>query len=101
MRTYRHATAAERDARAERRRAAAEAAGIPPRTDDDRRQPLSIDLTGAGGPCLRLEPIPMRCAWRARDTGTGTIVARGALKAILHSIADAMPRPIGRRRLGE
>lgn len=93
MRTYSYMPPARRDARAEAKRAAAEAAGIPMRTDDDARQPIHIDLTCAGGDCLVVEPIRGRLLkWRARKMDTGEVIGRGALKTVLHALADKLPR---------
>lgn len=90
-RHYRPMTPAARDARADRRRAEAEAAGIPMRDDTDFRRPCVIDLRGAGGPLLMLEPVPRKVAWRARNE-SGAVVRRAAIKTLLHQVADDMTR---------
>lgn len=90
-RHYRPMSQSARDARAERKRAEAEARGEPMRDDADCRRPCVLDLRGAGGPLLTLEPIPRKHAWRAR-TDDGAVVARGAIKTLLHGQADALAR---------
>lgn len=82
---------AARDARADRKRAEAEAAGVPARDDADFRRPCVLDLRGAGGPLLTLEPVPRKVAWRARAED-GRVVKRAAIKALLHEVADDMAR---------
>ena len=89
--TYRRSCV--RDARGEAKRAAAEAAGIPVRTDDDPRQPITLDLSHVGGQRLVIEPRRgYLLQWRAVDEDAGKVVCGGALKAVLHSLADALPR---------
>jgi hypothetical protein len=77
---------------AERRAQAERDAGIPDRTDADCRQPIALDLSSVGGRCLTLEPRRGYVAYRARDIGTGEVIACGALKALLHQLADELPR---------
>lgn len=89
-------TKAQHDARAERKRADAEAAGIPPRDDADFRTSCIVDLRGAGGPLLTLEPRRGYVAWRARDE-TGAVVDCAALKQLLRGIADRLPRMMSMR----
>ena len=80
------------DARGEAKRAAAEAAGILIRTDDDARQPICLDLSGVGGKRLIIEPRRGHLLqWRVVDE-FGTTLQGGALKTVLHAIADALPR---------
>lgn len=89
--TYRRASTYE--ARAASKIAAAEAAGIPVRTDADCREPILLDLSRVGGFALVIEPRRGHLLqWRARDEQTGEVVAHGALKTVLHAIADALPR---------
>ena len=82
---------AARDAQGEQKRAEAEAAGIPVRDDTDFRRPCVLDLRGAGGPLLTLEPVPRKVAWRARAED-GRVVKRAAIKTLLHDVADDMTR---------
>lgn len=95
--TYRRSSAW--DARADAKRAAAEAAGIPMRDDTDCRSPIALDLSRVGGDALVLEPCRGKVAWRARRIDTGEVVARAALKALLHCIADRLPRMLAERNL--
>ena len=95
-RHYRPMSPAARDALAERKRSEAESAGIPMRDDADCRRPCVIDLRGAGGPLLTLEPVPRKVAWRARDD-SGAVVKRAAIKSLLHSVADDMARMLSFR----
>lgn len=90
-RHYKPMSPVARDARADRKRAEAEAAGIPMRDDADFRRPCMLDLRGAGGPLLTLEPVPRKVAWRARSED-GRVVKRAAIKALLHDVADDMTR---------
>lgn len=96
-RHYKPLIPAARDARAEQKRAAAEAAGIPVRTDADCRVPIALDLRFVGGPELILEPRRGYVSWRARDVATGQVVACAALKQLLHGIADDLPRMLAAR----
>lgn len=82
---------AAKDAQAERRRLIAESAGEPMRTDADYRSACTLDLRGAGGPLLTLQPVRGKVAWRAIDEN-GRIVERCAIKSLLHSVADSMTR---------
>jgi len=61
------------------------------RDDADFRRPCVLDLRGAGGPLLTLEPVPRRVAWRARAED-GRVVKRAAIKTLLHAVADDMTR---------
>jgi hypothetical protein len=94
---YRYRSHASRAAAAERRAQAERDAGIPDRTDADCRQPIALDLSSVGGRCLTLEPRRGYVSYRARDIGTGEVVACAALKTLLHKIADDLPRMLGRR----
>lgn len=40
---------------------------------------------------LTLEPVRGKIAWKARDD-SGKVVARAAMKALLHSVASSMDR---------
>lgn len=82
---------AARDARGERQRIEAEARGEPMRDDADFRSSCVLDLRGAGGPLLTLEPVRGKVAWKARDA-SGAVVRRCAIKAMLHAVADDMTR---------
>jgi len=88
----RYKSTAARYRAAERRAQAERDAGIHDRDDADCRQPIALDLSSVGGRCLTLEPRRGYVAYRARDVATGEVVAAGALKALLHSIADELPR---------
>lgn len=90
-RHYKPMSAAAKDARADRRRADAEAAGEPERTDADFRSACVLDLRGAGGPALTLLPVRGKVAWRAVDE-SGAVVGRAAIKALLHLVADDLTR---------
>lgn len=63
----------------------------------DCRRPIRLDLTSAGGPDLTLEPRLGYVAWRARDAASGEVLRCAALKELLHSIADDLPRMLGAR----
>lgn len=78
---------------------AARERGIPDRTDlDDARQPITLDLSSYGGPCLRIEPRLGYIAVRAIDA-SGAVRAC-ALKTLLHDLADSLPRTLGARSAG-
>lgn len=96
-RHYKPMAASARDARADAKRAAAEDAGIPVRTDADCRVPISLDLRCVGGRDLVLEPRRGYVAWRARDAATGEVVGCAALKQLLHRLADDLPRMLAAR----
>lgn len=91
-RTYRRSSAW--DARADAKRAAAEAAGMPVREDADQRTDGVIDLRGLGGPCLVIKPVHGKIAVRALDPKTMAQVQRCSLKQLLHWIADRIPRTL-------
>ena len=75
---------------AEARAQAERDAGIPDREPaTDYRQPCTIDLRGAGGPLLTLEPRLGYLAWRQREGEQVTDCA--AIKTLLHRLADALP----------
>jgi hypothetical protein len=97
MRTYRYMSPAARDARAEGRRAAAEADGIPLRDDADCRSPIELDLSHVGGRRYILEPRRGYLSWRVRDAESGQVLHCAALKQALHWIADEMPRMMSAR----
>jgi hypothetical protein len=68
--------------------------GIPDRAPmTDARQPCVIDLRGAGGPMLTLEPRLGYIAWRQRDEA-GAVTDCAALKTLLHRLADMLPRTL-------
>lgn len=95
----RHQRAADARWRLAEERAQAERdAGIPGRTDC--RQPISLDLSSYGGPRLRIEPRPGYVSSRAIDEDTGRVVCVAALKTLLHSVADGLPRMMAPRRVG-
>lgn len=74
-------------------------AGIPDRIElEDARQPITIDLSSYGGPCLRIEPRRGYIAVRAIDEA-GSVRAC-ALKTLLHDLADSLPRTLGARSAG-
>lgn len=76
--------------RAQERKAQAERdAGIPDRVDADFRTSCMVDLRGAGGPLLYLEPRRGYHAWRRIKDGT--VIDCAALKTLLHRIADDLP----------
>lgn len=82
--------------RAQERKAQAERdAGIPDRVDADFRTACMVDLRGAGGPLLTLEPRRGYHAWRMVEDGKVKDCA--ALKTLLHRIADDLPRTIAPR----
>lgn len=83
--------------RAQERKAQAERdAGIPDRVDADWRTACLLDLRGAGGPLLYLEPRRGYHAWR-RSTEDGKVVDCAAIKTLLHRIADELPSILGSR----
>ena len=81
---------------AEARAEAEREAGIPDRAPEDSRQPCVIDLRGAGGPLLTLEPRRGYVAWRQIDE-SGQVQACAALKTLLHGMADQLPRMLAAR----
>ena len=97
--SQRHAHAANTRWRAAEQRAQAERdAGIPDRPMyTEWRRPIEIDLTGAGGRRLFLQPRPGFVSWHLLDFDTGDVIARAALKTLLHRIADELPRTTGMR----
>ncbi len=95
----RYRSAAQRFRAQEARAEAERQAGVPDREDADFRRPCMLDLTGAGGPRLVLEPRRGYVAWRARDADTGELVDCAAIKALLHNIADRLPRMMSERIL--
>lgn len=88
----RYKSTAARYRAAERRAQAERDAGIPDRDDSDCRQSIALDLSSVGGRCLTLEPRRGYVAYRARDISTGEVIACGALKTLLHRLADELPR---------
>ena len=100
QKSKRHQLAADARWRAAAQRAQAERdAGIPDRlARTDTRQPITIDLSSYGGPCVRIEPRLGYISVRAiREDGSVTACA---LKTLLHSIADQLPRTAGARSIG-
>jgi hypothetical protein len=96
--SQRHVNAARARWRTAETRAQAERdAGIP---DDpapvDCREPFALDLRSAGGPLYRIEPRRAYVAWRAIDEA-GTVKHCAALKELLHTIADELPRMLAAR----
>lgn len=82
-RRYRYMRPAQRDAKAEQH----------PRIQaDDFRTEVFLDLRGAGGPSLRFVPVRGKIAWTQVDADTGRVLARGAIKQLLHGVADELPR---------
>jgi len=69
------------------------------RTDADFRSACTLDLRGAGGPVLTLHPVRGKVAWRAVNQ-SGAVVARAAIKALLHAVADDMHRMQSPRSAG-
>lgn len=88
-------TAAQRHRSQERKAQAEREAGIPDRVDADFRTACLLDLRGAGGPLLTLEPRRGYHAWRMVEDGK--VIGCAALKTLLHRIADQMPRTMGAR----
>ena len=66
-------TAAQRYRAQERRAQAERDAGIPDRVDADFRTACLLDLRGAGGPLVTLEPRRGYHAWRNRGGSWGSI----------------------------
>ena len=95
----RYTRRSQSDALAEARMQRAAEAGIPVRTDADCRRPIRLDLTSAGGPKLTLYPRRGYQAWRAVDDNSGEVVECAAIKALLHSLADSLPKTLGSRNL--
>lgn len=89
-RHYKPRSSAARDAAAERRLAQAEADGVPARVDEDFRTDCFIDLRGAGGPLLVLQPRRGYVAWRVVENGK--VIDCAAIKTALHRIGDRMVR---------
>jgi hypothetical protein len=74
--------------------------GIPDREPlTDCRDPIDLDLTSYGGPRLHIVPRAGYIACRALDLDTGEVEC-AALKTLLHSIADRLPRHLSPRRAG-
>lgn len=89
-RHYKPLSSAARDARSDAKRAADEAAGIQMRDDADFRTAVFLDLRGAGGPNLVGAPCRGKIAWRLTDADTSAPVDRGAIKELLHRVADRL-----------
>lgn len=89
--------AAQRNRAQERKAQAERDAGIPDRTDADWRTACLLDLRGAGGPLLTLEPRRGYHAWRMVEDGKVTDCA--ALKTLLHRIASSLPCTLGPRQI--
>lgn len=90
--SQRRAKSARHQAAAQARWARRLADDTPPRTMDDARRPLLLQLACCGGRDLLIEPVPGRIAWRCRTLDAGEVIDRGALKSLLHRIADGLPR---------
>jgi hypothetical protein len=74
-------------------------AGIPDREPYvDARQPITLDLRSYGGQRLRIEPRLGYHACRAIGDA-GEVVACAAMKALLHQIADSLPRTLAPRHV--
>ncbi len=92
MRT-RYRTAQQRELAQQRKADAERAAGIQDREPvEDWRRPCMLDLRGAGGSRLVLEPRRGYLSWRARNADTGEVTDCAALKTLLHRLADELPR---------
>lgn len=65
----------------------------------DMRQPFDLLLSSAGGKDWRFEPVLGLIAWRQIDLATGKTEARAALKTLLRSVADGLPRTLSVRAL--
>lgn len=98
--SQRHVNAARARWRAAEMRAEAEReAGIPDREPiPDNRRAIDLDLSTWGGSQLVIEPRLGYVGARAVDKATGQVVASAAIKALLHSIADQLPRRLSTRR---
>lgn len=73
--------------------------GIPDRPPQvEWRSACTLDLRGAGGPLLTLEPRAGYVSWRAVDEA-GAVVDCAAIKTLLHRLADELPRELAARRL--
>ncbi len=96
--SHRHQRAANAHWRAAEARAQAERdAGIPDREPIiDARQCIDIDLSSHGGPRLRIEPRVGYVACRMVNIDTGAVEC-AALKTLLHTLADRLPRRMGLR----
>lgn len=91
--SIRHQRAANaRWRQAEARAQAEREAGIPDRCPVEWRTPCTIDLRGAGGPLIELQPRLGYVSWRRVESGSVTDCA--ALKTLLHRLADQMPRQL-------
>jgi hypothetical protein len=72
-------------------------AGIPDRpAPTDCRDEIPLDLRSAGGQLWLLRPCPGKIAWDAIDEH-GRPQRRAALKSLLRSLADDLPRQLGAR----
>ena len=87
-------TAAQRHRAQERKAQAERDAGIPDRVDDDFRTACMLDLRGAGGPLLYLEPRRGYHAWR-RMSADNKPIDCAAIKTLLHRIADELSPTLG------
>ncbi len=93
QRHQRAANARWRDVKAQAERDA----GIPDRPPIiDSRQTIDLDLTSHGGPRLRIEPRVGYVSCRMVDIDTGATQC-AALKTLLHTLADNLPRRMGLR----
>ena len=99
MRHYRQ-TSASRDAAAERRAQAMQAAGFTPRPAPVTLPPILIDLRGAGGPHWRAEHAPGTCRWRVYDADTGARVMVAQIGGIMTEAHKRTPRLRSERACG-
>jgi hypothetical protein len=88
-----YATPRQRDRAARDRADWERGQGIPgPAPLEDTRQAFDLDLRGAGGRLLRIEPRLGSVAWRAVDAESDEVLHFAALKQLLHWVADDLPR---------
>ena len=91
-RTYRRSAAW--DARADAKRAAAEAVGLPMREDNDLRGDVPLDLRGVFWRNLVWKRVHGQLAGKIVDLDTGEVLHRASIKEALHWIADRIPRTL-------
>ena len=63
----------------------------------DNRGPITLDLRSYGAGLYRIEPQAGYIACRLIDAETGTLLQCAALKTLLHTLADNLPRRMGLR----
>ena len=63
-----------------------------PAPPEDTRAAFDLDLRGAGGRLLRMEPRLGYVSWRAVDAESGEVLHTAAIKELLHKLADDLPR---------